>query len=100
MHAVLRAVDDVVTSILHDQRRVLTVSMRLTGMLGLSGVCLSLPGVVGRAGLDGHIIPHLDDTEREALHDAGEVVAKAVEALPGTSPLEGREATVPPVSSE
>jgi L-lactate dehydrogenase len=77
VHAVVRAVADIVESILYDQRRVLTVSMRLTGTLGLSGMCLSLPGVVGADGLDGHILPHLADPEEQALREAGDLVANA-----------------------
>ena len=83
LHAILCAVEDLTDAILHDERKVLTVSMRLTGTFGLSGICLSLPCVVGADGIDAHIIPHLDDTEEQALHHAAEEVATAVAQLPG-----------------
>jgi L-lactate dehydrogenase len=62
---------------LRGERRVLTVSRVQEGALGLSGVALSLPTVVGRAGAEQVIEPELDASEREALEASAEILRGA-----------------------
>lgn len=52
---------------LRGERRVLTVSARQQGALGLEGVALSLPAVIGRGGVERILEPELDAPELEAL---------------------------------
>lgn len=79
--AVSCAVRQVVESILRDERRVLPVSALLEGTFGVSGVCLSLPCVVGRHGVEGHTIPHLADDEKEAFVNAAATVREAIRSF-------------------
>lgn len=70
-------------TILDDQRSVLPVSVRLQGAYGVSGVCLSLPSIVGQTGLETSILPALDDSELAALrHSAAVLRERIAEALP------------------
>ncbi len=66
--------------ILRGERRVLTVSRRQTGALGIHDVTLSLPAIVGRDGAETIIEPQIDDTEREALHRSADVLRRAAES--------------------
>jgi L-lactate dehydrogenase len=53
--------------ILGDQRSVLPMSVRLDGEYGIEDVCLSIPCVVGRGGIEGRLLPALDEGELAAL---------------------------------
>jgi L-lactate dehydrogenase len=73
-----------VQTILDGQHSVLPVSVRLQGEYGISGVCLSLPGIVSENGLETSILPELDDTELAAMHHSANVLReRIVEAMPG-----------------
>ncbi len=72
-----------VQTILDGQHSVLPVSVRLQGEYGISGVCLSLPGIVSEHGLETSILPELDDTELAAMHHSASVLRERIgEALP------------------
>ena len=53
--------------ILDDGRTVMSVSVRLTGQFGLQDVCLSIPALLGRNGVEATFQPPLSATEREGL---------------------------------
>ena len=56
-----------VEAIVQDQKRVLTVSVRLTGEYGQKRVCLSLPCVVGLGGVEAILLPTLSAVEQEGI---------------------------------
>jgi L-lactate dehydrogenase len=58
-------------AILRDEHSVLTVSTMLCGEYGISDVCLSVPCVVGAAGVERIIDADLSKEEREALSASG-----------------------------
>ncbi|MBT8493984.1 MAG: L-lactate dehydrogenase [Deltaproteobacteria bacterium] len=62
---------------LRGERRVLTVSRVQDGALGLSGVSLSLPAVVGRDGATQVLEPAMDDHERDAVLHSAELLRSA-----------------------
>lgn len=70
-----------VETILDDQHSVLTVGVELEGEFGLSDVCLSIPCVVGHAGVEGRILPELSDEELEALKKSAGVLRESIEAI-------------------
>lgn len=80
-HAVACAVRQVVDAVLLDQRQVLPVSTLLEGTFGIDDVCLSLPCVIGKAGVEAHTIPHLADDEEDALNAAAQAVREALDAF-------------------
>jgi len=66
-YAVGIAIAEVVHAIALDTRRVLPVSTHMSGQYGLRNVCLSLPTVVGRAGVLDHIEAELWPKETQGL---------------------------------
>lgn len=66
-YAVALACCQIVESILRDERRVLPVSTLLEGEYGVSGVCLSVPTVVGAGGAMERLSVPMSDTEQEQL---------------------------------
>lgn len=61
------ALTQIVRCILRNERRVLTVSTWLDGEYGLHDLCLGLPCIVGRQGVERVLTPNLSPVEREAL---------------------------------
>jgi L-lactate dehydrogenase len=68
------AIREVVHSIALDQRRVLPVSSLQTGKYGIRDVCLSIPTIVGRAGVLGHVEVPLWPKEARALEASARVL--------------------------
>ncbi|MCW5941146.1 MAG: lactate/malate dehydrogenase family protein [Fimbriimonadaceae bacterium] len=62
------SIKEVVEAIALDKDAMLPVSAYQTGRLGISDVCLSLPTVVGRAGVLGILEPDVDYLESEGLY--------------------------------
>jgi L-lactate dehydrogenase len=76
-HAIGLVTADLLTCILRDERRVLTVSRVQEGAFGLTGVALSLPTVVGAEGASEVLVPEISDDERARLHESAEVLRHA-----------------------
>ena len=66
---------------LHDEHRVLPVTSLLDGVHGLSDVCLSMPSVVGRAGVESVLATPLSADERAQLVASAETVRAAARDL-------------------
>jgi L-lactate dehydrogenase len=66
---------------LRDERRVQTVSRVQDGALGLSGVALSLPTVVGSPGAVRVLEPAMAPEEREGVERSAEVLRRALADL-------------------
>jgi L-lactate dehydrogenase len=75
------AVARIVDVLLHDQRAILTVSSRISGVPGCEGVTLSLPHLVGGEGVLATIPPPLDAGEREGLRRSASILREAIESL-------------------
>lgn len=79
--AVAAAIRDVIHSIVLDQRRLLPVSSLAQGVYGIRDVCLSVPSVVGRAGILQHVELKLWPKEQTALQNSAralkEILAKS-----------------------
>ena len=65
--AVGATIAEVVHSIALDRRQVLPVSSRQEGCYGLRGVCLSVPTVIGRQGVESHLEFDLWPKEKQGL---------------------------------
>jgi L-lactate dehydrogenase len=61
------AVSRILEAILGDERRVLPVTSRLDGVHGIDDVCLSMPSVIGRHGVERVLTTPLDDDEKRRL---------------------------------
>jgi len=80
-YAIALAVRRIAQAILRDEHSILTVSSLLTGQYGMSDVCLSLPCVVGRRGIERVIPIKLTAEEEMALRRSAEAV-RASGAVP------------------
>lgn len=66
-YAIALALARICDAILHDQRSILPVSSYLTGYHGIEGVCLGVPSVVGRQGVEELVHLPLTEAEQGAL---------------------------------
>jgi L-lactate dehydrogenase len=71
----------IVEAILRDQRTVLSVSSLITDYYGVDNLCLSLPAVVGRNGIERVLRLHLNETEEKALRHSAEVLKKTAATI-------------------
>jgi L-lactate dehydrogenase len=79
--AIGAAVGVIGEALLRDQRSIYPVSVPLDGQYGLSGVSLSLPCVLGRAGVVQVLEPKLAAAEKAALLRCAEVIRQAVSTV-------------------
>jgi L-lactate dehydrogenase len=75
------AVARIVDVLLHDQRAILTICARITGMPDCEGVTLALPHLLGGEGALGMLPLPLDGTEREGLHRSAGILREAIQSL-------------------
>ena len=75
------AVARIVDVLLHDQRAILTICARITGVPDCEGVTLALPHVLGGEGALGMIPLPLNGTEREGLHRSADILREAIQSL-------------------
>lgn len=80
-YAIGLAVTQIVQSILRDQNRVLTVSSLMTGVHGLGDVCLSLPSVVGRTGVNRVLNVTLNGQERSQLQSSAATLRQVIDQI-------------------
>ncbi|MCA1337012.1 L-lactate dehydrogenase [Pseudooceanicola marinus] len=71
----------IVQAIRDDQRAVMTVSARVSEIEGIHDVTLSLPRVVGRAGVAETLIPHLSFAEATALRASAGMLRETAQKL-------------------
>jgi len=75
------AVARIVDVLLHDQRAILTVCARLSGVPDCDGVTLALPHLVGGEGVRGTIPLVLDAAEKEGLRRSAGILREALASL-------------------
>jgi L-lactate dehydrogenase len=75
------AVTRIVDVLLHDQRAILTICSRITGVPDCDGVTLALPHLVGGAGVLATIPLALDAAEREQLARSAGVLRENIASL-------------------
>lgn len=80
-HAIGLVTASLLKCLLRGERRVLTVSRLQEGALGLHGVALSLPTLVGMEGGVQVLEPTMLDAEREALNHSADVLRHALANL-------------------
>jgi len=75
------SIADVIHSIALDQRRILPVSTLQTGTYQIRDVCLSVPTVVGRCGILGHVEIELWPKERMGLQNSAKVLRETIDKV-------------------
>jgi L-lactate dehydrogenase len=80
-YAIALACRLIVEAIAHDSMRTLPISTRIEGYLGVEDVFLSVPAVVGRAGVVRTLHPELGPAEADAFRAAAQAVREALAEL-------------------
>jgi len=80
-YAIGLAVAAILEAILWNEGRVLPVSSLLTDYRGISDVCLSIPSIVGRRGVEGLLPVPMNPTEEAGLRSSAETVQRVVSSL-------------------
>lgn len=75
------AVARIVSVLLHDQRAILTICSRITGIAGCEGVTFAMPHLVGGQGALATIPLPLNAAEAKALRRSAGILREAVESL-------------------
>jgi L-lactate dehydrogenase len=79
--AVGQALVRIVQAILRDSNSVLTVSVMLKGEYGLEDICLSVPCIVSKDGIERVLVANLSEAEQQALHHSASVLKESMAGL-------------------
>ena len=80
-YAIGLAVSNIIESILYDERRVLPVSGLLRGFRGMEDVCLSLPRIVSRKGIEAPLPIPMTVDEEAGLQESADRIREVVRGL-------------------
>ncbi len=72
--AVGSAISRVVEAIVKDTRAIMPISTNPDGYLGIKDICLSLPTIVGKNGVEGYFGVKMSEAELAGIHKAAEVL--------------------------
>ncbi|WP_233261976.1 L-lactate dehydrogenase [Vitiosangium sp. GDMCC 1.1324] len=80
-YAIGLATTQILEAVLHDEQRVLPVSSRMEGYLGIHDVCLSIPSIVNRGGVESLLELPMNDAERDGLRRSADTIRQAIRTL-------------------
>ena len=94
--AVGLAIRDVVHAIALDSKRILPVASLVNGTYGMRDVCISVPTVLGRRGVEAQLEIELWAKEVAALQRSGQVLRETIETVLKTNPNAAKGAPARP----
>jgi L-lactate dehydrogenase len=80
-YAIGQAAAYIVEALILDENRTIPLSVKIEGYLGVEGVCLSVPVVVGNRGIERYLQPHLNDQETAQFREAAAAVRRVIESF-------------------
>ena len=80
-YAIGLATAKILEGILHDENRILPVTSMLSDYRGISDVCLSVPSIVNRAGVETPLPVPMNEAEEAGLRNSAEVIRNAARSL-------------------
>ena len=80
-YAIGLATAKILEALLHDEDRVLPVSSLLEDYDGISDVCLSVPCIIDRGGVDAVLKVPMNDAEKAGLRNSADTIRKAIREL-------------------
>ncbi|MGZ4789238.1 MAG: L-lactate dehydrogenase [Terriglobales bacterium] len=80
-YAVAAGLMRIVEAILRDQHTILSVSSSITGAYGITDVCLSLPTIVNRNGVERVLRLELSPSEQAGLRHSAEVLKRTIASM-------------------
>jgi L-lactate dehydrogenase len=90
------AIRDVIHAIALDQKRILPVASLVNGPYGIRDVCISVPTVVGRKGVEAQLEIALWPKEVSALQHSAQVLRETIDTVLKTNPNAGKSANPSP----
>ena len=92
-YATAMSVARTVEAILLDKKEVLTVSTLIVGYYGIEDVCLSMPAVIGKTGIERVLRPLLADDERDKLLASAAILKEVLASVSDqAAPVEAADA--------
>lgn len=80
-YAIGLATAQILEAVLYDEQRVLPVSSRLEGYQGIGDVCLSVPSIVNRTGVEAVLEVPLSEQELQGLRHSADTIRQAIRTL-------------------
>ncbi|MEN9231350.1 MAG: L-lactate dehydrogenase, partial [Thermostichus sp. DG02_5_bins_236] len=80
-YAIGLGVTQIVQALLRDQHRILTISSLTQGEYGLPEVCLSLPRIIGRHGVERTLTMSLSEVEQKQLHHSAQILRQIIDDI-------------------
>jgi L-lactate dehydrogenase len=96
--AVGLSIREVIHAVALDQKRILPVSSLVSGTYGIRDVCLSVPTVVGRKGVEAQLEIELWPKEVSSLQHSGQVLRETIDQVLKKNPAAARPAAVRPAA--
>ena len=80
-YAIGLATAKILEAILKDENRILPVSSLLKGYRGIDDVCLSVPSIVNRSGVETVLDIPMNEAEEAGLRNSAEQIKQAIRSL-------------------
>jgi L-lactate dehydrogenase len=80
-YAIGLATAQILEALIYNEQRVLPVSSRLEGYLGIHDVCMSVPSIVNRGGVEAVLELPLSEPERAGLKHSADTIRQAIRTL-------------------
>lgn len=80
-YAIGLATAKILEALLHDENRILPVSSRIDDFHGISDVCLSLPSIVSRSGVEPPLPVPLNANEEAGLRNSADTIRATIRSL-------------------
>ncbi|MDR3623446.1 MAG: lactate/malate dehydrogenase family protein [Paludisphaera borealis] len=93
--AVGLSIAEVIHSVALDRKRILPVSSLIAGTYGIRDVCLSVPTVVGRKGVEAQLEIDLWPKEVSALQHSGQVLRETIDQVLKRNPAASQSSSPP-----
>ncbi|MDQ9172073.1 hypothetical protein Q8A64_16800, partial [Oxalobacteraceae bacterium R-40] len=77
----IAALTRIIEAVIRNERSVLTVSTLLQGQYGLEDVCLSLPAIVGKNGVEKIITVPLSESEQQQLNHSAKTIRETLASI-------------------
>ncbi len=80
-YAIALAAASIIQCIALDSKHTMPISLKSDGFLGVNDVCLSLPAVVGKNGVERVLHPRLNEKEQQAFLHSAAVIRTVIESV-------------------
>lgn len=80
-YGIAMSVKRICECIMRDEKSILPVSSMLHGEYGIEGISLSIPSVIGKRGVERHILISLSDDELEALKKSANLLKSVADSV-------------------